>query len=86
MQVATTRSNTGEPPNLLFRVSGVVTVFLGIIGCSIGRTWSPQVYEYLFEFKIVESLDAFTPYVPLVPFYPLFLMTLGAWLIVKSKG
>ena len=65
---------------------GVVSVFVGITGSSFGRTWSPQVYETLFEFKIVESLDAFTPYFPLVPFYPLFLMMLGAWLIVKSRG
>ena len=86
MQVETTRSITGEPIKLLFRGSGVVTVLVGIIGSSLGRTWSPQVYEYLFEFKAVESLDAFTPYFPLVPFYPLFLMMLGAWLIVKSKG
>ena len=86
MQVETTRSNTDEPPKLLFRVLGVVTIFVGITGSSFGRTWSPQVYETLFEFKIVESLDAFTPYFPLVPFYPLILMVLGAWLIVKSKG
>ncbi len=70
----------------LFLALGVVAVGIGLIGSSFGRAWSPQVYDFLFEFKIIESIDSFMPYFPLVPFYPMFLIMLGAFLIVKSKG
>ena len=70
----------------LFLALGIVAVGIGLIGSSFGRAWSPQVYDFLFEFKLVESIDSFMPYFPLVPFYPMFLIMLGAFLIVKSKG
>jgi len=65
---------------------GIGAVTIGLIGSSFGRAWSPQVYEFLFEFKIIESIDSFMPYFPLVPLYPMFLIMLGAFLIVKSKS
>lgn len=70
----------------LFLASGIVAVGIGLVGSSFGRAWSPQVYDYLFEFKIIESIDSFMPYFPLVPFYPMFLILLGAFLIVKSQS
>ena len=70
----------------LFLALGIVAVGIGLIGSSFGRAWSPQVYDFLFEFKIIESIDSFMPYFPLVPLYPMFLIMLGAYLIVKSKG
>jgi len=70
----------------LVLVLGVIAVGIGLIGSSFGRAWSPQVYDFLFDFKIIESIDSFMPYFPLVPFYPMFLIMLGAFLIVKSKG
>ena len=70
----------------LFLALGIVAVGIGLIGSSFGRAWSPQVYDFLFEFKLIESIDSFMPYFPLVPFYPMFLIILGAFLIVKSKG
>jgi len=70
----------------LFLALGIIAVGIGLIGSSFGRAWSPQVYDFLFDFKIVESIDSFMPYFPLVPFYPMFLIMLGAFLIVKSKG
>ena len=69
----------------LFLALGIVAVGIGLIGSSFGRAWSPQVYDFLFDFKIIESIDSFMPYFPLVPFYPMFLIMLGAFLIVKSK-
>ncbi len=70
----------------MFLALGIVAVAIGLTGSSFGRAWSPQVYDFLFEFKIIESIDSFMPYFPLVPFYPMFLIMLGAFLIVKSKG
>ncbi len=81
----TSQTDTGGICRLLFLVSGTVAVVVGLIGSSFGSAWSPQVYEFLFGFKIVEFIDSFMPYFPLVPFYPIFIMMLGAYLIVKSR-
>ncbi len=86
MQDETTQSSTPEIRRPLFLVSGILAVVAGLIGNSFGSAWSPQVYEYLFRFRVVESLDAFAPYFPGVPFYPIFIIMLGAFLIVKSRG
>jgi ABC-type lipoprotein release transport system permease subunit len=80
------QSKTGRIQKLLFLVAGIVAVVIGLIGSSLGSAWSPQVYEFLFAFEVVASIDTFMPYFPLVPFYPIFIMMLGAFLIVKSRG
>ena len=86
MQDKANQSNTGGIRQLLFLATGIVAVVIGLIGSSYGSAWSPQAYEFLFGFKIIESIDAFMPYFPFVPFYPIFIMMLGAFLIVKSRG
>jgi len=80
------KSGTDRTRNALLLAPAGALLLVGLIGSSIGRAWSPQVYEYLFGFQIVESLDSFMPYFPLVPFYPLAIMMLGALLIVRSKA
>ncbi len=86
MQDKATQSKTGRIQKLLFLVPGIVAVVIGLIGSSLGSAWSPQVYEFLFAFEVIASIDTFMPYFPLVPFYPIFIMMLGAFLIVKSRG
>ncbi len=86
MQDKTNQSSSGGIRQLLYFLSGFVAVVVGLIVSSFGRAWSPQVYDFLFGFEIVESIDAFMPYFPLVPFYPMFIMMFGAFLIVQSKG
>ncbi len=78
--------NTGRDRKLQFFVPGVVAVLFGLAGSALGSVWSPQVYDFLFGFGLVEAIDTFMPYFPLVPFYPIFLMMLGTYLIVKSKS
>jgi len=80
------QSNTGGIRRLHFLVFGISVVAISLIGSSSGSVWSPQVYEFLFGIKIIASIDTFMPYFPLVPFYPIFIMMLGAFLIVKSRG
>jgi hypothetical protein len=80
------QSKTGRIQKFLFLVPGIVAVVIGLIGSSLGSAWSPQVYEFLFAFEVIASIDKFMPYFPLVPFYPIFIMMLGAFLIVKSRG
>ncbi len=86
MQDKPTQSEARGMRSLLFLVSGILAVAIGLIGSSFGSAWSPQVYEFLFGFKVIESIDAFAPYFPGVPFYPIFIMVMGAFLIVKSRG
>ena len=86
MQDKTMQSKTGRIQKLLLLVPGIVAVVIGLIGSSLGSAWSPQVYEFLFAFDVIASIDTFMPYFPLVPFYPIFIMMLGAFLIVKSRG
>ncbi len=78
--------SAGRKSNLLFLVPGYLAVILGLTGSAFGSVWSPQVYDFLFGFKIIESIDTFMPYFPLVPFYPVFLIILGAFMIVKSRS
>ena len=77
---------TGRERQSLFFLPGFTAVLLGLTGSAFGSAWSPQVYDFLFGFKIIESIDTFMPYFPLVPFYPIFLMMLGTFLIVKSRS
>ena len=78
--------NASRERKLLFFVAGFVAVLLGLTGSAFGSVWSPQVYDFLFGFRIIEAVDTFMPYFPLVPFYPILLMMLGAFLIVKSRS
>ena len=86
MQDKTMPSKTGRIQKLLFLVPGIMALVIGLLGSSLGSAWSPQVYEFLFAFDVIASIDIFMPYFPLVPFYPIFIMMLGAFLIVKSRG
>ncbi len=78
--------NAGRERKLLFFVPGFVAVLLGLAGSAFGSVWSPQVYDFLFGFGLVEAVDTFMPYFPLVPFYPILLIMLGAFLIVRSRS
>ena len=86
MQDKTTQSKSSGIARLILLLSGVVAIAIGLIGSSLGAAWSPQVYEFLFGFKVINFIDLFMPYFPMVPFYPQFIMILGAVLIIKSKG
>ncbi len=86
MQDKTIQSDSSGIGKILLLLFGVVAIAIGLIGSSFGSAWSPQVYEFLFDFKVINFIDSFMPYFPMVPFYPLFIMILGAFLIVKSKA
>lgn len=65
--------------------AGTFAIVLGLAGSSFGSNWSPPIYEFLFGFSVIESIDTFMPYFPFVPFYPIFAIMLGTFLIVKSQ-
>lgn len=80
------QTNAGSLQRPLLLLLGFVALAIGLTGASFGSAWNPQVYEFLFNFGIVESVDRVMPYFPLVPFYPLFVITFGTFLIVRTRG
>jgi hypothetical protein len=78
--------NSGSLRRSLYLAAGIVALAIGLSGASIASAWSPQVYDFLFGFRIVESADKITPYFPLVPSYPLLIMMFGTLLVIKSRG
>jgi hypothetical protein len=80
------RSAIGPTSQLVYATSGLLVVVIGLAASGFGSIWSPLVYAYLFDFKIIEFIDSFMPYFPLVPFYPVFLLALGAFLMAKSRS
>ncbi|SVB75292.1 uncharacterized protein METZ01_LOCUS228146, partial [marine metagenome] len=81
----TIQSAAGGARPLLYLVSGIVVVLTGLIGSSFGSVWSGQVYELFAGIQIMEYIEMYVPYFPFVPFLPIFTITLGAFLILKSK-
>lgn len=77
------QQSPGQP---LVLVPGIVMVLIGLAGIGFGSNWSAQAYELYAGIRIMEFIDTFMPYFPFVPFYPVALITFGAFLIVKSKA
>ena len=80
------QTDTGGVPRLLLTVLGISVVLVGLAGSGFGSAWSPQTYDFLYGIKVIAAIEPFTPYSPGVPFYPMFIMMLGALLMVKSKS
>ena len=83
---STSQSASPGKSNMPLLLAGSVAIVIGVAGSSFGSAWSPAIYDFLFQFKMVEVTDSFMPYFPLVPFYPLFVMMFGAFLIAKSRA
>ena len=75
------RSSAGGLRNILSRVVGVTALLIGLIGSSFASSWSPQAYEFMYGIKVIAFIEPFMPYSPMVPFYPMLIMMLGAGLI-----
>jgi hypothetical protein len=80
------RASAGGLRNALSRVIGVAVLLVGLVASSFGSAWSPQVYEFMYGIKVITFIEPFMPYSPMVPFYPMLIMMLGAFLVVKPKG
>jgi len=83
---ATGPSTTESASQLLYLLPGVVAVATGLVGVSFGSPWGKQVYEFAFSVPVLNTIGVYTPFFPFVPCFPIFLMMLGACLILKSKG
>ena len=79
-------ATSGNLRRALCLVAGLIAAGVGVMAASFGDTWSPQLYEFFESIDLYNRIDSFMPYFPLVPFYPLILMVLGTYLIVKSRS
>lgn len=80
------RSSAAGLRDALPRVVGVAALLVGLVASSFASAWSPQVYEFMYAIIVIAFIEPFMPYSPMVPFYPMLIMILGAFLVVKPKG
>ena len=80
------QSSTDGHSTSLFLTVGFAALVVGLTGSSFGRVWSPQVYEFMYGFNVIEFVGPFIPYSPFVPFYPIFVMMLGAFLLKRGSA
>jgi len=78
-------STTAGSSQLLYLLPGVAAVATGLLGVSFGSPWGRQIYEFGFSVPVLNTIGVYTPFFPFVPCLPLFMMMLGAWLILKSR-
>jgi len=83
---ATGPSTTGGTSQLLYMLAGVAAVATSLVGVSFGSPWGRQVYEFAASVPVLNTIGIYTPFFPFVPCFPIFLMMLGACLILKSRG
>ena len=79
-------SPAGGTSQLLYMLPGVAAVLTGLVGASFGSPWGRQVYEFVASVPVLKTIGIYTPYFPFAPLYPLFLIMIGACLILKSRG
>ncbi len=70
---------------MMFMTAGIIAVAVGLVGITFGSLWSGQALEFFEGIEIVEIIGTYAPYFPFVAFLPIFLIMLGAFLIVKSR-
>jgi len=78
-------STTAGSIQLLTLLPGIAAVVTGLLGVSFGSPWGRQIYEFGFSVPALNTIGVYTPFFPYVPCLPLFLMMLGACLILKSR-
>jgi sulfoxide reductase heme-binding subunit YedZ len=83
---ATGPSTPQGTSQLLYLLPGVAAVATGLVGISFGSPWGRQVYEFAYSVPVLNTIGVYTPFFPFVPCFPIFLMILGACLILKSTG
>ena len=68
---------------------GKILILLGLFA-SVGSLWSKtawELYEPIYQYhEIMRLVEALVPYYPFVPFLPMFLISTGAYIVVKVRA
>jgi hypothetical protein len=75
----TRQPNKSGSLRLVLMIAGAVAVGTGIFGIGFGSFWAPTALAF---FAVDEVVQKFTL---VIPFFPIFLIALGALLAVKSR-
>jgi hypothetical protein len=65
---------------------GLLVVAAGVLGIVFGSMWGQQAEALLTGNSAMQFFELYVPYYPFVPFLPTFVIGLGAYLMVKSRG
>jgi hypothetical protein len=79
-------STSAGTSRFLYLLPGVAAVATGLVGISFGSPWGRQVYDFAASVPVLETIGIYTPFFPFAPLFPIFLMMLGASLILRSRG
>ena len=67
---------------------GKILILLGLIA-SVGSLWSKtawELYAPIYQYhEIMRLVETLVPYYPFVPFLPMFLISTGAYIVVKVR-
>jgi hypothetical protein len=83
---ATGPSSSGDRSQLLYLLPGVAAVATGLVGVAFGSPWGRQVYEFAASVPVLNTIGIYTPYFPFAACFPLFLIMIGACLVLRSRG
>ena len=61
------------------KTAGAVAVLVGVLASGFGSFWASEALEFFSSSSIGRVLEIF------VPFLPIFLITFGAFLLVKAR-
>jgi hypothetical protein len=73
------KSADGRVAQLAFKLAGIAIIAMGVLGIVFGSLWAPTGLNLFSGIAIRPILD------PFVPFFPVFLIVAGAFLLVRSK-
>ncbi len=64
---------------LALKISGAAAVIAGVLAIAFGSLWASRTMELFASSSIGRALETW------VPFLPIFLIAIGAFLLVKSR-
>lgn len=73
------RSKEAKGVRFALATAGVVAVAVGLVAIAFGSLWASDTLELFARSPIGRALELF------VPFLPIFLITSGAFLLIKSR-
>ncbi len=68
-----------------FAILGYALLGIGLIVASFGSAWQASAEQYLTGYAFTRWPELYLPYWPFEPFLALFIIGLGAWIVVNSR-
>lgn len=80
MEDAAARPRKANRVRFVLTIAGAVAVVVGLVAIALGSFWTPETLEFFSRSSIGRALELF------VPFLPIFLITFGAFLLIKFRS